>query len=85
MLTGGDENFSASNGYPIEKGRNLTTNDIRYATNAAVIGSELAATLFTQGENPSTTPYGLEAKSTEFQASLPRKEPPSVKARTTSS
>lgn len=52
VLTGGDENFSASNGYPIEKGRNLTTNDIRYATNAAVIGSELAATLFTQGENP---------------------------------
>ncbi|MDT9547045.1 MAG: ABC transporter permease [Chlorobium sp.] len=52
VLTGGDENFSASNGYPIEKGRNLTTSDIRYATSTAVIGNELAASLFTQGENP---------------------------------
>ena len=51
-LTGGDENFSTSNGYTIATGRNLTENDIKSARNTAVLGSELAATLFPSGENP---------------------------------
>jgi len=51
-LTGGDENFSASNGYNVLTGRNLSQSDIKSARNAAVLGSELAATLFPSGENP---------------------------------
>jgi len=52
ILTGGDENFSASNGYNVVMGRNLSQNDIKSARNSAVLGSELAATLFPSGENP---------------------------------
>ncbi|NMW17552.1 MAG: FtsX-like permease family protein [Chlorobiaceae bacterium] len=51
-LTGGDENFSISNGYNVVLGRNLSQNDIKSARNTAVIGSELTATLFPSGENP---------------------------------
>ncbi|NTV06039.1 MAG: FtsX-like permease family protein [Chlorobiaceae bacterium] len=51
-LSGGDENFSASNGYAIASGRNLSESDIRSARNAAVIGSELSETLFPSGESP---------------------------------
>jgi putative ABC transport system permease protein len=51
-LSGGDENFSASNGYTIASGRNLSESDIRSARNTAVIGSELAETLFPTGESP---------------------------------
>ena len=51
-MTGGDENFSASNGYTIATGRNLSESDIRAARNIAVIGGELAETLFPSGENP---------------------------------
>ena len=51
-LTGGDENFSASNGYNVQTGRNLSQNDIKSARNTAVLGSELAATLFPSGEDP---------------------------------
>ncbi len=36
----------------IASGRNLSESDIRSARNAAVIGSELAETLFPSGENP---------------------------------
>jgi len=52
VMTGGDENFSASNGYTIHFGRNLAESDIRYARNTAVLGGEVAATLFPSGENP---------------------------------
>jgi putative ABC transport system permease protein len=48
-MTGGDENFAASNGFTIKTGRNLSENDIRSARNTAVIGSELAETLFPSG------------------------------------
>ncbi|MEI6847064.1 MAG: ABC transporter permease [Chlorobiaceae bacterium] len=51
-INGGDEKFFASNGYTIAAGRNLLESDIRSATNNAVIGSELAETLFPSGENP---------------------------------
>jgi putative ABC transport system permease protein len=51
-MTGGDGNFSASNGYTITTGRNLSENDIRSARNTAVIGGELAETLFPSGESP---------------------------------
>ena len=51
-MTGGDENFAASNGFSISTGRNLSESDIRSARNTAVIGGELAQTLFPSGESP---------------------------------
>jgi putative ABC transport system permease protein len=51
-MQGADENFSLSNGYTIATGRNLSENDIRSARNTAVLGGEVAATLFPTGENP---------------------------------
>ena len=51
-LSGGDDNFSASSGYSIMTGRNLAEGDIRYARNTAVLGSEVATTLFASNENP---------------------------------
>ena len=51
-LTGGDANFATSNGYSVATGRNLSEGDIKSARNTAVLGSELAATLFPTGENP---------------------------------
>ena len=51
-MTGGDENFAASSGYTIALGRNLSESDIRSARNSAVLGGEVAATLFPAGENP---------------------------------
>ncbi len=51
-ITGGDENFSASSGYTVASGRNLSEGDIRSARNTVVLGSEVAATLFPSGENP---------------------------------
>jgi putative ABC transport system permease protein len=52
LLTGGDENFAASNGYSVSEGRNLSENDIRYARNTALMGSELRESLFPSGGNP---------------------------------
>ncbi len=51
-LTGGDENFSLANGFTVARGRNIAENDIRYARNTAVLGSEVAEKLFPSGENP---------------------------------
>ncbi len=51
-LTGGDENFASSNGFDLTAGRNLNGNDITYASNTAVLGSDVASYLFQQGENP---------------------------------
>jgi len=82
VLSGGDENFSASNGYPIIKGRNLTQNDIRYATNAAVIGGELAATLFLPTENPLNRSIQVGGEVYRVAGIFAKKEPPSARART---
>ena len=51
-MTGGDENFSASSGYTVASGRNLSVGDIRSAKNTVVLGGEVASTLFPSGENP---------------------------------
>lgn len=52
LLNGGDDNFTASNGYNVSEGRNLSDGDIRYARATAVIGSELRESLFPAGGNP---------------------------------
>ncbi|TLU83588.1 MAG: FtsX-like permease family protein [Chlorobium sp.] len=51
-ITGGDENFSASSGFTVLYGRNLSETDIRSARNSIVLGYEVATTLFPSGENP---------------------------------
>ncbi|HHE31134.1 MAG TPA: FtsX-like permease family protein [Chlorobaculum parvum] len=51
-LSGGDENFALANGFDIVKGRNLNENDIRNASANIVLGSDLAAYLFREGQNP---------------------------------
>jgi putative ABC transport system permease protein len=52
VLTGGDESFTSANGFDIVSGRNLNENDILYAANTVILGSEVASTLFPQGANP---------------------------------
>ncbi|NTW54262.1 MAG: FtsX-like permease family protein [Chlorobaculum sp.] len=51
-LTGGDESFAPANGFDVISGRNLNDGDLRYASNIAVLGSDVAANLFRQGQNP---------------------------------
>lgn len=52
QLTGGDDTYVAVKGFTIQSGRNLSTNDLETARNVAVIGSELANTLFGKNINP---------------------------------
>lgn len=51
-LTGGDDAFLSVKGFTIQAGRNLTQNDLTFALNVAIIGSEVAKTLFDGKINP---------------------------------
>ena len=51
-LTGGDESFAPANGFDVIEGRNLNDGDLRYASDTAILGSDVAAWLFRQGQNP---------------------------------
>jgi putative ABC transport system permease protein len=51
-LTGGDESFAPANGFDVISGRNLNDGDLRYGSNIAVLGSDVAENLFRQGQNP---------------------------------
>ncbi|HHE07493.1 MAG TPA: ABC transporter, partial [Chlorobaculum parvum] len=51
-LTGGDEHFAIANSFDIVQGRNLNENDIRNSTTNIVLGSDMAAYLFREGQNP---------------------------------
>lgn len=53
QLTGGDDTYLAVKGYTLQQnGRNFSQNDLNYALNVAIIGSELANTLFEKKLNP---------------------------------
>ncbi|SFD92313.1 ABC transporter permease [Spirosoma endophyticum] len=52
QLTGGDDTYLAVKGFTLQSGRNLTPNDLTYALNVAIIGSEVANTLFEGKLNP---------------------------------
>ena len=52
QLTGGDDTYLAVKGYTLQNGRNFSQNDLNYALNVAIIGSELANTLFEKKLNP---------------------------------
>ena len=52
QLTGGDGAYLGVKGFTIQSGRNLTTNDVDYGLNVAVIGIEVANTLFEKKLSP---------------------------------
>ncbi|NTV01633.1 MAG: FtsX-like permease family protein [Chlorobiaceae bacterium] len=62
ILTGGDENFAKSNGFDLVSGRNLNSNDILHAGDTAVLGSEVAESLFGPGENPINRQVKVDGK-----------------------
>ena len=51
-VRGVDENYLVTAGYEVEKGRNFTEADIRSGENTVLIGSEVASSLFKQGQDP---------------------------------
>jgi putative ABC transport system permease protein len=51
-VRGVDENYLATSGYEIGKGRNFSEADIRSGENTVLIGSEVATSLFKQGQDP---------------------------------
>ncbi|MBD2701878.1 ABC transporter permease [Spirosoma sp. BT702] len=52
LLIGGDDAYLAVKGFTLQSGRNLITNDLSSARNVAIIGSEIANTLFEKKINP---------------------------------
>lgn len=51
-ITGTDENYLSINGFNLEKGRNFNPNEILNGNNVAIIGNEIASTLFPNNANP---------------------------------
>ena len=52
QVTGGDDAYLAVKGFTIKEGRNLSQNDLTYGRNVAILGSEVANTLFERKLNP---------------------------------
>jgi putative ABC transport system permease protein len=51
-VRGVDENYLVTAGYEVERGRNFSDADIRSGEHTVLIGSEVAKSLFKQGQNP---------------------------------
>ncbi len=51
-VIGADENYIFTSGSELEKGRNFTPNEVFTGSNVAIIGGELASSIFKKGENP---------------------------------
>jgi len=52
QLIGGDAAYIPVKGFALQSGRNFTDNDLTYALNVAILGSEVANTLFEKKLNP---------------------------------
>lgn len=52
QVFGGDENYLATSGYEIEKGRNFNAQEIKYGTHVVLIGKNIATSMFAAKENP---------------------------------
>lgn len=52
LVMGTDDHYLETGGYSLSKGRNFSPQDLKDAENVAIIGSEMAKTLFKKGENP---------------------------------
>ncbi|MBW6491750.1 MAG: ABC transporter permease [Lentimicrobium sp.] len=51
-VIGSDENYVVTSGNEIEKGRNISPNEVLYGTHVAVLGSGLVGKLFKANEDP---------------------------------
>ncbi len=51
-VVGVDENFLYNSGYEIEKGRNITAEEVQNGTHVAIVGSDIVKTLFKHDEDP---------------------------------
>jgi putative ABC transport system permease protein len=51
-VIGADENYLLTAGYEIEKGRNISFQDVQMNRNVVILGSALAKKLFKNGEDP---------------------------------
>lgn len=51
-VTGSDENYLITSGYELEKGRVFSPHEMQFGSNVAIIGSQLAKTLFKDNINP---------------------------------
>ena len=51
-VIGSDENYLSTSGNEIDKGRNISTNEVMYGSHVVVLGSGLVSKLFTSGEDP---------------------------------
>lgn len=51
-ITGADEGYLAASGYRIRMGRNFSNTELEFGSNVAILGNEMATTLFKSGEDP---------------------------------
>jgi putative ABC transport system permease protein len=52
QIFGGDENYLATSGYELSKGRNFSSQEILYGNHVVLLGSEIVNKLFSKQENP---------------------------------
>lgn len=60
QVIGGDNNYLTVKGFRLQSGRNFTPNDLDYSLNVAIIGSEVARTLFERKINPLNREISLQ-------------------------
>ena len=65
LLVGGDDAYLTVKGFTIQNGRNINQNDLSNGLNVAVIGSELANTLFEKKVNPLN--QSIRVSGTQYQ------------------
>ncbi|MFN5224464.1 MAG: ABC transporter permease [Bacteroidota bacterium] len=51
-ITGADEGYLAASGYRLRMGRNFSNTEMEFGSNVAILGNEMATTLFKSGEDP---------------------------------
>jgi putative ABC transport system permease protein len=51
-ITGADEGYLAASGYRLRMGRNFSNTEMEFGSNVAILGNEMATTLFKAGEDP---------------------------------
>lgn len=51
-IFGGDENYMATSGYELDKGRNFSANEILYGSHVVILGKEVIDALFTKKQDP---------------------------------
>ena len=51
-IFGGDENYMATSGYELDKGRNFSSHEIQYGSHVVILGKEVIDALFTKKQDP---------------------------------